>query len=94
MENNIAYYKYNGENALGEEGITYTEFTDGLSTREIHIYQGKTDFYTYPKDKFDMSVVPLSEMRLTDNELISKDEFEDVWYSKEDNRSAHDNHVY
>jgi hypothetical protein len=94
MESNIVYYKYDGENRFGEEGITYIEFTDELSTREIRIYQGKTDFFTYPEDKFDMCDVPLYHMLLTDNELISKEEFEQVWNSNRSPNSDFDNRAY
>lgn len=74
-----SYYKYWGEDMYGVEGLTYIEFTDNQCARQISFHGDRKLYFAYPRDTREMCDVPLYDMGLTDDEIITQEEFEIIW---------------
>ena len=77
------YFARTAESDLGT-GFVYFEFDGETATRQVEMYKDRWFYADNPKQYFDeigpgLVDQPLSELELTADQEITKEEFEEAW---------------
>ena len=78
----MKYYKHWAESQYGDEGSVYFEIDNEIVTRQVELYPDKSYWMTRDSEKdpdFEIADQTFPVMGLTEDDEISREEFEKIW---------------